>query len=85
MGADKWAQVTDPAWYGSLAARDAAVARLPTVLLAERTGVVLPGPRGVPVVVLDVDPAHAEVSATRARAGEVDLMAPAARAWASGG
>jgi hypothetical protein len=79
MGADKWAQVADPAWYGSVAARDAAVARLPTVLLAERAGVVLPG-LGVPVVVLDVDPAHAEVSATRARAGEVDLMAPAARA-----
>lgn len=79
MGADKWAQVADPAWYGSVAARDAAVARLPTVLLAERAGVVLPG-LPVEMRVLDVDPAHAEVSATRARAGEIDLMAPAARA-----
>ncbi|HEU5152991.1 MAG TPA: hypothetical protein VFU19_21035 [Iamia sp.] len=95
MGADKWAQVVDPAWYGSVAARDAALARLPTVLLAERAGTALPHlPAGVDaagagaalplppagVVVLDVDPAHAEVSASRARAGEVDLMAPAARA-----
>jgi hypothetical protein len=71
--------VLDPAWYGSVAARDAALARLPTVLLAERAGTVLPA-LPVDVVVLDVDPAHAEVSATRARAGEVDLMAPAARA-----
>lgn len=84
MGADKWAQVVDPAWYGSVAARDAALARLPTVLLAERSGTVIPD-LPVAVVVLDVDPAHAEVSATRARAGEVALMAPAARAsglWA---
>jgi phosphopantetheine adenylyltransferase len=79
MGADKWAQVVDPAWYGSVAARDAALARLPTVLLAERSGTELPD-LPVDVVVLDVDPAHADVSATRARAGEVDLMAPAARA-----
>ena len=79
MGADKWAQVADPAWYGGIAARDAALARLPVVLLAERAGIVLPD-LPAEVVVLDVDPAHAEVSATRARAGEVDLMAPAARA-----
>ncbi len=79
MGADKWAQVVDPAWYPSIAARDAAVAGLPAVLLAGRAGTVVPvaPPR---LVVLDVDPAHASVSATRARAGEVELMAPAARA-----
>ena len=30
LGADKWAQVVDPAWYdGSIAARDDALARLP--------------------------------------------------------
>ncbi len=81
MGADKWAQVVDPRWYGSPAERDRAVARLPTVLLAERAGTPTPDLDGrVEVIVLDVDPAHAEVSATRARAGEVDLMAPAARA-----
>lgn len=79
MGADKWAQVVDPVWYPSVADRDAARARLPTVLLAERAGVIVPE-RPVDLVVLDVDPAHADVSATRARAGEVGLMAPAARA-----
>lgn len=37
MGADKWAQVVDPAWYGgSVAARDTAVARLPRTLVAPR-------------------------------------------------
>lgn len=84
MGADKWAQVVDPAWYPSVAARDAALADLPLVLLAARAGTVVPVPPPR-LVVLDVDPAHAAVSATRARAGEVDLMAPAARAsglWA---
>ena len=39
MGADKWAQVRDPAWYdGSVPARDAAVARLSRVLVAPRPG-----------------------------------------------
>ncbi|MGH9068018.1 MAG: hypothetical protein ACRD0J_11125, partial [Acidimicrobiales bacterium] len=37
LGADKWAQVLDPAFYGgSRSARDAAVARLPLVVLARR-------------------------------------------------
>jgi hypothetical protein len=37
LGADKWAQINDPAWYGgSVAARDAAVARLPRLLIAPR-------------------------------------------------
>ena len=39
MGADKWAQVRDPAWYGGdAAARDAALASLPRVLVAPRPG-----------------------------------------------
>lgn len=73
MGADKWAQVTDPAWYGgSAAARDAAVARLPRVLVAPR-GDARPGG----VELLDL-PAHlAAVSATAVRQG-----APHAAAWA---
>ena len=38
IGADKWAQVVDPAWYGgSVDARDAAVARLPRVLVGPGT------------------------------------------------
>ncbi|MFN8018405.1 MAG: hypothetical protein U0P45_09805 [Acidimicrobiales bacterium] len=65
MGADKWRQVIDPAWYGGDAsARDAAVARLPRVLVA---------PRGddapVGVELLEVDPAHRHVSASDVRAG----------------
>ena len=43
MGADKWAQVVDPAWYGgSTVERDAAVARLPMVAVAARPGHALP-------------------------------------------
>src|SRR6185437_1872681 len=39
MGADKWEQVRDPAWYGGdEAARDAALASLPRVLVAPRPG-----------------------------------------------
>jgi hypothetical protein len=79
MGADKWAQVLDPAWYGgSVAARDAAVARLPRVLVAPRAGVY---PTGVEL--LDV-PAHLhEVSATRVRTGGApDWLLPEALAWA---
>jgi hypothetical protein len=71
MGADKWAQVVDPAWYGgSEEARDAAVARLPRVLLAPRAG--WPVPPGVEV--LDVHPDHLEVSSTAAVAGRPDWL-----------
>ena len=79
VGADKWAQVLDPAWYGgSIAARDDAVARLPRVLVAARAGTDVTGhPRAV---LLEVDPVHLEVSSTRARAGAAGLMLPAARA-----
>ena len=72
MGADKWAQVVDPAFYsGSLEARDAALARLPTVAVAPRP------PSAVPagVVVLDVN--H-EASSTAVREGRTDWMAPEA-------
>jgi nicotinic acid mononucleotide adenylyltransferase len=65
MGADKWAQVNDPAWYGgSAVARDAAVAGLPRVLVAPRAG---EHPEGVELLDL---PAHLhDVSATAVRAG----------------
>jgi nicotinic acid mononucleotide adenylyltransferase len=77
VGADKWSQMLDPAWYGdSVAARDAAVARLPQVLLAARAG------RGVAahpsVVLLDVDAVYRHVSSTRARTGDGHLMLPEA-------
>ncbi|MFN7150874.1 MAG: hypothetical protein ACK4V6_15525 [Microthrixaceae bacterium] len=71
MGADKWAQVVDPAWYaGDTAARDAALARLPAVAVAPRDGIVVPAELVLPV------PAHiAAVSATAVRAGRTDWAA----------
>jgi hypothetical protein len=79
MGADKWLQVIDPAWYGgSATARDRAVACLPPVLLAPRPGAPLP-PRLPPgVSVLDLDPSCGPVSSTGARSGRTEWMAPEA-------
>jgi len=77
LGADKWAQVLDPAFYGgSVAARDEAVARLPHLAVAPRGDGPLPS--GERVTVLDV--AHHDVSSSAARDGAVDLMLPEARA-----
>lgn len=65
MGADKWAQVNDPAWYGgSAAARDAALARLPRVLVAPRGGV-----RPAGVELLDLPDHLTDVSASAVRDG----------------
>ena len=75
MGADKWAQVRDPAWYGdSDAARDAAVARLGRVLVTPRPG----------FDIIDADalelPTHlGVVSSTAARAGGHHWIAPECR------
>jgi cytidyltransferase-like protein len=72
MGADKWAQVVDPAFYGgSAAARDTAVARLPEVAVAPRP------PFAVPDGVIALDVSHA-ASSTAAREGRADWMAPEA-------
>jgi len=75
MGADKWAQVRDPAWYdGSIVARDAALARLSRVLVAPR-----PGFEVVDASVLHV-PEHLHVvSSSAARAGNHELIAPECR------
>lgn len=77
LGADKWAQVLDPTWYGgSTDARDEAVARLPRVLVAPRAG--------HDAIVhdmaerLDLHPDHLEVSSTAARAGRADWLLPEA-------
>lgn len=86
MGADKWAQVVDPVWYGgAIEARDAALARLPAVALAPRpeppvvaNGVVPGG-----VVLLDVHPDHGAVSSTAVRAGTHDWLLPEAAAFAA--
>jgi nicotinic acid mononucleotide adenylyltransferase/predicted RNA-binding protein with PIN domain len=74
MGADKWAQVNDAAWYESEAERDDAVARLPRVLVVPRSGYAIAGAE-----VLPIDDDHADVSSTRAREGAHHLIAPAAR------
>ncbi len=75
MGADKWAQVRDPAWYGGdETARDAALGTLPRVLVVPRPG---HGTEGAEVLPIDEELAH--VSSTRARAGEHDLIAADAR------
>ena len=72
MGADKWEQVIDAAYYESEAARDAAVGSLPRVAVAPRGG--HPVPEGA--VLLDV--ALHDVSSTAARDGRRDLMLPEA-------
>ena len=75
MGADKWAQVRDPAWYGDdPAERDRALARLPRVLVAPRPGFVVVGGEE-----LDVPADLGAVSSTAARAGGHHLIAPEAR------
>jgi hypothetical protein len=74
VGADKWHQLHDVRFYGgSAAARDAALARLPVLAIAPRHGVELPAE--VAHLVLDVDPAHAEVSSTAVRRGREEWRA----------
>jgi hypothetical protein len=76
LGADKWVQLHDLRFYGgSVAAMDSALARLPPVAVAPRAGVALPDEGGL--VVLDVDPAHHEVSSTAVRAGRTEWRAGA--------
>lgn len=72
VGADKWAQLHDASWYGgSTDDRDAALARLPRVVVAPRAGFALPED----VEVLDIDPEHHHVSSTAVRAGRHDWRA----------
>ena len=82
MGADKWAQVVDPAWYdGSTADRDAAVSRLPRVLLAPR-GSRSPAALPPDAILLDLEPGHCSVSSTAVRQGRTDwLAAEIAESW----
>jgi Cytidylyltransferase-like len=75
LGADKWHQLHDPAFYGtSTDERDAALARLPLLAVAPRHGVASP-PAGPTVTLLDLDPAFHEVSSTAVRAGRHDWRA----------
>ena len=66
LGADKWSQINDPSWYGSSEARDAALGRLPRVLVAPRSPFPLPVGKAE---ALDVDEAYWEVSSTAVRDG----------------
>jgi nicotinate-nucleotide adenylyltransferase len=75
MGADKWAQVRDPEWYGGdVSARNAALAALPRVLVVPRPGFAVEDAER-----LDIGDELTHVSSTRARAGEHHLVAPEAR------
>jgi hypothetical protein len=76
MGADKWAQVLDPGWYGWVAARDAAVAALPRAVVAPRAGFAIDGAE-----VLDLGDEHAHVSSSAVRDGRLDLMVSEAAAF----
>lgn len=71
MGADKWAQVNDVSYYGSEAERDAALERLPQVIVADRSGFDVPGD-----VRMETDETLHDVSSTQARAGDRSIMAP---------
>ncbi|MEM8902064.1 MAG: hypothetical protein AAGA17_00680 [Actinomycetota bacterium] len=73
MGADKWHQIHDVAYYDDEPARDAAIASLPRPLVVPRGDLHVPAHHR-----LDVDDTH-RVSSTAARAGRRDLMLDAAR------
>lgn len=68
LGADKWAQVLDVAYYDGPEHRDECLARLPHLAVAPRVG----GPLPEGCTVLAVDAHH--VSSSAARAGAVELM-----------
>ena len=75
LGADKWAQIVDPVWYeGSRAARDAALERLPLILVAPRPPFSLPSDQPGQVQTLRVDPGHRPVSSSAVRAGRRTWM-----------
>ncbi len=86
VGADKWAQILDPAWYGSEAARDAALARLPRVLVVPRPPFSLQGgarlelPAGR-AELLELPGEHGAISSTAVREGRREWMAPEAYAF----
>jgi hypothetical protein len=75
VGADKWHQLHDVAFYGgSSEARDAALARLPRLAVAPRPGVAAPTLSG-DAVLLDLDPAFGEVSSSAVRDGREEWRA----------
>lgn len=78
MGADKWHQINDPIWYDNdPRLRDQAIEQLPELAIAPRPPLWIP-----PEHALDIDPDHHEVSSTRARDGDLELMLPDAQHFA---
>lgn len=72
VGADKAAQLADPTFYGgSETARDAALTRLPTLVVAPRPGGVVPDDG----MVLELPEWVAGVSSTAVRGGRVEWKA----------
>ncbi len=79
MGADKWAQVLDPAFYGdSVEDRDRAVEALLELDLAIAPRPPFPVPAGA---ALDISSEMIAVSSTGARQGRLEWMTAAARAF----
>lgn len=79
MGADKWAQVLDPAFYGqSEEARDLAVEALLMLDLAIAPRPPFSIPAGA---ALNIDPEIIAVSSTGARQGRLEWMTASARAF----
>ncbi len=76
MGADKWVQVNDVRYYRDASIRDVAVASLPTVVVAERSGLHISGAQAT---VLRTPTDLHEISSTAARGGDREIMAPHAR------
>lgn len=78
MGADKWAQINEPSWYGgSHGARDEALNRLPELAIAPRPPIEVPDHHA-----LRIPSFHHTVSSTLARSGSLHLMTQAARDFA---
>ena len=85
VGADKWAQISDPAWYGGSTqqrTRPSPACRRCSLFLAHRPA---PSPTGASPAAgierLDVDPAHEAISSTAVRGGQWHWMAPEAAAF----
>jgi nicotinic acid mononucleotide adenylyltransferase len=84
VGADKWLQVTDLAWYESEDHRDRAVAGLPDVLLVPRPPSGDVRSAGLPQagsIVLAIDERYAHVSSSEVRRGRREWMADEAFAF----
>jgi hypothetical protein len=74
VGADKWAQVIDPTWYGgSEAERNRALGRLPHVAVAPRPPDPVPAP-ATGVTILTIAEMFHPVSSTAVRQGRSDWL-----------